>query len=167
MFTACGNGMATRATAGREVGWFDDDFFMYYEDTDLSWRLRSRGWTVRYEPAAVPRHIHTASSKEWSPRWVFHVDRNRLLMLTKNASARLAVAAVPRYPLSAGSIAVRALREGLAQRRRPAIRPHLLRARIILSYLRLLGPMLVRRRQLSRRATVSRKELERWLVTTR
>ena len=167
VFSGCGNGMALRAAAGRQVGWFDDDFFMYYEDTDLSWRLRARGWSIRYEPAGVLRHIHSASSKEWSPRWVFHVDRNRLLMLTKNASARLALSAVARYPLTGASMLVRALREGAAQRRRPALRPHLLRARIMLSYLRLLPAMLVRRRAIGRDATASRKELERWLVTTR
>ncbi|MBI1757722.1 MAG: glycosyltransferase family 2 protein [Actinobacteria bacterium] len=167
VFTGCGNGMAIRATAGREVGWFDDDFFMYYEDTDLSWRLRSRGWGIRYEPSAVLRHVHSASSVEWSPRWVFHVDRNRLLMLTKDASARLATSAVLRYPLTATSIFVRALREGLATRRRPALRPHLLRVRVMASYLSLLAPMLVRRRRIARRATVARDELERWLADRR
>ena len=86
VFTACGNGMAMRTAVGRELGWFDDDFFMYYEDTDLSWRLRSRGWSIQYVPTAVLRHVHSATSTEWSPRWVFHVERNRLLMLTKNAS---------------------------------------------------------------------------------
>ena len=48
VFTACGNGMAMRTAVGRELGWFDDDFFMYYEDTDLSWRWRSDGWSIRY-----------------------------------------------------------------------------------------------------------------------
>jgi GT2 family glycosyltransferase len=167
VFGACGNGMALRTAAGREVGWFDEDFFMYYEDTDLSWRLRSRGWSIRYEPSGVLRHVHAASSKEWSPRWVFHVDRNRLLMLTKNAPAGLAVGAVLRYPLSAASMLVRAVREGAAQRRRPALRPHLLRARIMLSYLRLLPAMLLRRRAAGAQATVSRKELARWLATSR
>ena len=94
MFNACGNGMAMRTAAGREVGWFDDDFFLYYEDTDLSWRLRPRGWAIRYEPTAVLRHLHSASSTEWSPLWIFHVDRNRLLMLTKDATAPLALRAV-------------------------------------------------------------------------
>jgi Predicted glycosyltransferases len=88
VFNACGNGMAMRTAAGRSVGWFDDDFFLYYEDTDLSWRLRADGWSIRYQPSAVLRHLHSASSTEWSPLWVFHVDRNRLLMLTKDASAR-------------------------------------------------------------------------------
>ena len=43
VFTACGNGLALRTDLGATVGWFDDDFFMYYEDVDLSWRFRARG----------------------------------------------------------------------------------------------------------------------------
>jgi GT2 family glycosyltransferase len=167
VFTACGNGMATRTAAGRGTGWFDDDFFLYYEDTDLSWRLRAEGWGIRYEPAARLRHLHSASSVEWSPLWMFHVDRNRLLMLTKNASAPLALRALRDYLLTSASMAVRAGRDGVRTRSRPAVRPHLLRARVLLSYLRLLPTMLRRRAVTGRRAVLSRKELERWLVSER
>lgn len=165
VFTACGNGVALRTRVGRELGWFDEDFFLYYEDTDLSWRLRARGWSIRYEPTAVLRHLHSATSGEWSPLFVFHTDRNRLLMLTKNATPGLALRAVLRYPLTTASTALRALRRGLAARRRPAVRPTLLRLRVIGSYLRLLVPMLRRRRVVRRTAALPRRELERrWLV---
>jgi GT2 family glycosyltransferase len=167
VFTACGNGMAMRTAAGSEAGWFDDDFFLYYEDTDLSWRLRARGGSIWYQPSAVLRHVHSASSTEWSPLWMFHVDRNRLLMLTKDASAGLALRAVLRYPLTSASMLLRAARAGLRSGSRPAVRPHLLRARVMLSYLRLLGPMLRRRRDVRRSAVVPRGELERWIVAER
>jgi GT2 family glycosyltransferase len=167
VFNACGNGMAMRTAAGRAVGWFDDDFFLYYEDTDLSWRLRADGWSIRYQPTAVLRHLHSASSTEWSPLWVFHVDRNRLLMLTKDASVPLALREVLHYPLTSASMLVRAGREGLRSRSRPALRPHLLRARVLGSYLRLLPTMVRRRRELGRRAVLSRRDLERWLVRER
>jgi GT2 family glycosyltransferase len=165
VFTACGNGLAIRSEIGAHVGWFDDDFFMYYEDVDLSWRVRALGWSIRYQPDAVLRHIHAASSTEWSPRWVFHVDRNRLLTLTKNASVRLAASAVLRYPLTTASMALRAGIEGMRVRRRPALRPYLLRAAVFASYLRLLPRMLRRRRAIARSASVGRPELESWLVT--
>jgi GT2 family glycosyltransferase len=167
VFNACGNGMAMRTAAGRAAGWFDDDFFLYYEDTDLSWRLRADGWSIRYQPTAVLRHLHSASSTEWSPLWTFHVDRNRLLMLTKDASAPLAVREVLHYPLTSASMLVRAGRGGLRSRARPALRPHVLRAKVLASYFRLLPTMLRRRRELGRRAVLSRKDLERWLVRER
>ena len=166
VFTACGNGMAVRLEAGQEVGWFDDDFFLYYEDTDLSWRLRAHGWDIRYEPSAVLRHVHAATSGEWSPLFRFHVDRNRLLMLTKDASPPLAAREVGRYPLTTASMGLRTARQAVASRQRPPVRPFLLRVQVLLSYLRLLPRMLVRRARLRRRAEVPARALEqRWLMS--
>ncbi|MBL7488626.1 glycosyltransferase [Frankia sp. AgB1.9] len=165
VFTACGNGMAMRAALGHDVGWFDDDFFLYYEDTDLSWRIRSRGYSIRYVPGAVLRHVHSASSVEWSPLFVFHTDRNRLLMLTKDATLPLAVSAVARYPMTTASIALRTARQGWAARSRPAVRPTLLRLKVIGSYLRLFPAMVTRRREIGRTASERRRSLQDWLVS--
>jgi GT2 family glycosyltransferase len=165
VFAFCGGSVCLRADALRDVGLFDDDFFLYYEDTDLSWRLRSAGWSIRYEPSSVTRHIHSASSVEWSPFFTFHVDRNRLLMLTKNATRDVALREVLRYPLTTASLAARELARSRHTRRRPPVRPTLLRLRVIASYLRLLPRMLARRRHLARAAAVDRRQLQdRWLV---
>jgi GT2 family glycosyltransferase len=164
VFAFCGGAVLLRTEALREAGVFDDDFFLYYEDTDLSWRLRALGWAIRYQPEAVVRHIHSASSVEWSPLFVFHTDRNRLLMLTKNASAGLAMREVLRYPLTTVSLALREVARARHTRRRPPLRPTLLRLRVLASYLRLLPVMLVRRRRLAARARVDRSHLQRWLV---
>jgi GT2 family glycosyltransferase len=164
VFAFCGGAVCFRTEALRQAGVFDDDFFLYYEDTDLSWRLRSLGWRIRYQPAAVARHIHSASSVEWSPLFVFHTDRNRLLMLTKNASAGLAAREVLRYPLTTASLALREVARARHTRRRPPVRPTLLRLRVLRSYLGLLPKMLVRRRRIAAQAAFDRKRLERWLV---
>jgi GT2 family glycosyltransferase len=167
VFTACGNGLAMRTELGHELGWFDEDFFLYYEDTDLSWRLRSLGYDIWYEPAAVLRHLHSATSQEWSPLFVFHVDRNRLLMLTKNATAKLAFQAVARYPVTTGSMGLRTLRQAVKARHRPAVRPTLLRLRVISSYLRLAPRMLARRRRIAADSIIGRRALQkRWLLAT-
>jgi len=164
VFAFCGGAVCFRTEALRQAGVFDDDFFLYYEDTDLSWRLRSLGWRIRYQPAAVARHIHSASSVEWSPLFVFHTDRNRLLMLTKNARAGLAAREVLRYPLTTASLALREVARARHTRRRPPVRPTLLRLRVLGSYARLLPAMLARRRRIAARASVNRRRLERWLV---
>ena len=165
VFALCGCAVALRSSAGRSVGWFDEDFFLYYEDTDLAWRLRAAGWGIRYEPTAVVRHVHAATSVEWSPTFVFHTDRNRLLMLVKNATPALALREVGRYPLTTGSIALRTVRTAARARVRPAVRPTLLRLRVLRSFLRLL-PAMLGKRATARRA-VPRRELQRWLVTDR
>ena len=155
VFGGCGNGMAMRSEPGHATGWFDDDFFLYYEDTDLSWRIRALGYTAQYVPGAVLRHEHAASSGEWSPLFVFHVDRNRLLNLVKNATRGLALPEVVRYPLTTLS---------LLRRRRLSRAQLRLRIRVLLSLLRLLPVMLVRRRRIRRSARVDRAALQQ-LVT--
>jgi GT2 family glycosyltransferase len=164
VFAFCGASVLFRTAALREAGVFDDDFFMYYEDTDLAWRLRALGWSIRYLPDSVVRHIHAASSEEWSPFFTFHVDRNRLLLLTKNARAGLAAREVLRYPVTTASLALRTVARARNGHQRPPLRPTLLRAKVMASYLRLLPAMLNRRWEISRRARVDRRRLQRWLV---
>lgn len=76
---------ALRRAAFEDVGGFDESIFLYYEDTDLSWRLRRRGWRVVYACDAVTTHRHAASSGVDSPR--FHVQNaaNRLRVAVRNA----------------------------------------------------------------------------------
>ena len=48
--------LLVRRSAFAEVNGFDDAFFMYGEDVDLSGRLRAGGWKLRYVPRAVVWH---------------------------------------------------------------------------------------------------------------
>ena len=97
VFAFSGTAAAVRVVAAREVGSFDPSFFLYYEDTDLSWRLQLAGWRIRYEPRAVVSHLHAASSDLSSASFAFHNERNRLLMLAKCAPALLVVREVLRF----------------------------------------------------------------------
>ena len=94
VFSFCGGAVALRAEALREVGLFDPSFFLYYEDMDLSWRMRYAGWKISYAPKSVVRHEHAFSSGEWSSFFRFWVDRNRRLTLVKNAPLAVAAKAV-------------------------------------------------------------------------
>ena len=107
VFGFCGAAAALRTSALRDVGLFDEDFFLYYEDSDLSWRLRLAGYRVEHCAHAVVRHRHAASSGEGSEVFRFHDTRNRLLMLVKDAPAGLAVRAAVRALLTAVSVTVR------------------------------------------------------------
>lgn len=69
-----------------KCGGFDERFFMYYEDTDLSYRIKKLNKKIMYCPTSLVRHIHTGSSTEWSPFFVYHVCRNKLLFIKKNIS---------------------------------------------------------------------------------
>ena len=82
----CGAAVLFRKSVLTQVGGFDKNFFMYYEDADLSWRMKKKGYKINYEPKSIVKHIHTGSSKEWSPLFMFFVMRNSILMRFKNAT---------------------------------------------------------------------------------
>ena len=46
-----------------EVGHFDEQFFLYYEEVDLCKRIKRAGYTVRYWPDVVVVHLGGESSK--------------------------------------------------------------------------------------------------------
>jgi len=66
-----------------DAGYFDESFFTYYEDIDLFWRARLKGWKNFFTPKSLARHFHCGTGKEWSYDFTYHVIRNRLLMIFK------------------------------------------------------------------------------------
>ena len=58
VFAWCGGAVLLRSSYLRDTGVFDDRLFLYYEDLELSWRGRRRGWRYRYVPDSVVRHAH-------------------------------------------------------------------------------------------------------------
>ena len=162
VFGFSGGAALLQMDAVRSAGGFPAPYFLYYEDTDTSWRLRLAGGRVRYAPDAVVRHAHSASTDQASALFSFHNERNRLLTLTRCAPAGVALRQLGRFGLTTGSLAAkRALRRPLP----PA--PHFrirLRLRVLASYARLLPWALRTRRQIGRRAVLSRAEMAgRWL----
>lgn len=55
--------MLLRSEALREVGGFDERFFLYFEDYDLSLRLAAHGRVVRFPPMKIVHHGGNASRK--------------------------------------------------------------------------------------------------------
>ena len=133
-----------------EVGLFDERYFLYYEDADLSARGRARGWRYQFEPASVVRHRHAASSGRASRVLRWHGERNRLLYLTKNGSAATAGRAVVRHPLSTLSYARRDVVGPLLDHRPIDTSTVGLRLSAYAAYLRLAPAMLAERRRLRR-----------------
>lgn len=61
-----GSAMFIRDTALKQVGMFDDRFFMYYEDSDLCRRFWEAGWSVYYVPEAKIEHSYNRASAKIS-----------------------------------------------------------------------------------------------------
>jgi GT2 family glycosyltransferase len=164
VFAWCGGGVLLRRSYLEEVGLFDERFFLYYEDTDLSWRGRAQGWRYQYVPGSLIRHLHAASSGEGSVLFQHYVERNRLLMLLKNAPLSLLVLALYRYLRMIASFTVRAAIPALRHRRRPALGLPYRRVRSLVAAIRLAPAMAVERRRLRRRQVVADSELLAWMV---
>jgi GT2 family glycosyltransferase len=67
-----------------EIGGFDEDFFLYCEDTDLGLRAQWAGWRCVYSPLAMVSHRYSATSGPFSPLKAGFVERNRLWVAIKN-----------------------------------------------------------------------------------
>ncbi len=67
-----------------ETGGFDETFFAFGDDADLGCRARLLGWKAWYVPTAVVHHRHSASFGAYSPFKAMLIERNRLLLATKN-----------------------------------------------------------------------------------
>ena len=67
-----------------EVGLLDERFFMYWEDTDWSYRGHKKGYRSVYQPKSIIWHKHGASSKPCFE--LYYLSRNRIFFMKKNAT---------------------------------------------------------------------------------
>jgi GT2 family glycosyltransferase len=145
VFAWCGGAVLLRPAYLADVGLFDEGFFLYYEDTDLSWRGQARGWRYRYVPEAIVHHLHAATTVPGSSGFAYYTERNRLLMLTKNAPAPVVNDAVRRFMGETYDAARRDVVAALVQGRRPNPLPVLRRVRALAGFLRRVPATLVQR----------------------
>ncbi|CAM3622354.1 glycosyltransferase family 2 protein [Kibdelosporangium persicum] len=107
IFGFCGGAALTRVAALHEIGGVPAEFFCYYEDTDTSWRLRRAGWQIVPVPGAEVLHLHGATAKPGSRDFHRWNERNRLLMLLRNAPLRIAAREVLRFAVITALIPVK------------------------------------------------------------
>lgn len=62
VFGVCASAALARRAVLDQTGLFDENFFAYYEDIDLSYRARLMGWTCLYVPGAVVYHGYSGST---------------------------------------------------------------------------------------------------------
>lgn len=75
---------AIRRQLWEELGGFDPDYFMYYEETDLCWRARLSGYSSMFSPASIA--LHDFSTNHTSSKYSYS-ERNRLVLILKNFKA--------------------------------------------------------------------------------
>lgn len=93
IFSARGAAMLIRRKTFDEVEGFDAKFFIIYEDVDLSWRIRLRGYKIVFIPTSVVYHMGSATSSRKTLRsfLTFHRQKNRLILVLKNYESKNAM----------------------------------------------------------------------------
>lgn len=90
IFSPCACAGLYRLDALRAVGGFDEDFFCYFEDVDLGFRLRLAGFSSAYVPGAVVHHVGGGcSGGHHSPVAVYYGHRNLVWAFVKNMPGSL------------------------------------------------------------------------------
>jgi GT2 family glycosyltransferase len=112
IFGASGGASLYRVNLLKEIGLFDEDFFAYYEDVDLSFRAQLAGWKIGYVPQAMVFHEISATSAQIKGFTAYHTLKNLPLLLWKNVPWRLMPIICPRFVLADIGISGRVLLRG-------------------------------------------------------
>ncbi len=119
IFSASGGASLYRIKMLEEIGLFDEDFFAYYEDVDLSFRAQLAGWKVVYSPTALAYHKISATSNKIKGFSTYHAMKNLPWLMYKNVPERYIFRVAWRFWLAYYMFFLRAIIRGHAM---PAIR---------------------------------------------
>ncbi len=72
----------------KKVGMFDGRYYMYYEDTDLSQRIKKAGYKIMFNPRSIVWHKVAQGSGIGSANNDYFISRNRMLFGMAYASLR-------------------------------------------------------------------------------
>lgn len=97
VFAASGGASLYRIKMLKQIGLFDEDFFAYYEDDDISFRAQLAGWKVGYVPSAEAYHEIGATSGIIRDFTTYQTLKNLPMLFWKNVPAGLLLKILPRF----------------------------------------------------------------------
>lgn len=106
VFGASGGASLYRAELFKQIGLFDEDYFAYFEDVDISLRAQLAGWKVRYTPEAVAYHGVGATSSKMGDLARYHSAKNFLLLYKRNMPLKLLLKYLIPFTLQFGRMAL-------------------------------------------------------------
>jgi GT2 family glycosyltransferase len=81
----CGASLLLRREALEDVGALDEGFFLYWEDTDLCFRLRAHGWKLAVAETASITHKRSSSSVFQSTLYDYHFTASSIRFFRRHA----------------------------------------------------------------------------------
>jgi GT2 family glycosyltransferase len=86
---SCGGAMVAWKHILMKAGLFDPSFFIYYDDVDLSWRIKLSGYNIMLASSSLVYHVGAATTKSLPSQFVtFHATKNLISLWLKNYSLR-------------------------------------------------------------------------------
>jgi GT2 family glycosyltransferase len=79
-----GASLLVSASAIKNIGLMDEDYFLYYEETDWCVRARIRGYTLAISPKSIVYHKVSVSTSKSNSQLLYYMTRNRLFFLERN-----------------------------------------------------------------------------------
>jgi GT2 family glycosyltransferase len=80
----CGCAVLINVKNLKTVGLFDNEYYLYFEEVDLSMRFLKNGFTIKYIPSAKCWHaVSSSSGGFFSPLYNYYMTRNNLLFMSK------------------------------------------------------------------------------------
>lgn len=109
VFGASGGASLYRSEMLQNIGLFDEDFFAYYEDVDISFRAQLAGWKVRYEPKAHAFHATSSTGSKIPGFFTYQTIKNYPMVFWKNVPLGLMPIMLPRFTLAYGIFTLKGL----------------------------------------------------------
>ncbi|HWY28541.1 MAG TPA: glycosyltransferase family 2 protein [Candidatus Sulfotelmatobacter sp.] len=94
VFSPNGAAFAVKRETFLKIGGFDEDLFMYFDETDLAWRARMAGARIVCSSDSLVRH-KIDRGRAYSTLSRYYIDRNSLLSATRNYGFRNIILYVP------------------------------------------------------------------------
>jgi GT2 family glycosyltransferase len=89
IFWACGACFFIRNSVFKEMNGFDELFWAHMEEIDLCWRIKNKGFLIKYNQDSIVYHVNAATLNHDNPEKTFLNFRNKLFMLSKNSRGNL------------------------------------------------------------------------------
>jgi len=113
VFGASGGASLYRSKMFEDIGIFDDKFFAYYEDIDISFRAQLSGWKVLYNPDAVVTHRQGETSKRMIKGFtVYQTFKNLPTLFWKNVPSDLLIQYGVRFTIAYSLMLIKAVVSG-------------------------------------------------------
>ncbi len=94
IFYPSGAAVLFKSSVLKEVGLFDESYFMYNEDQDLAWRIWLAGYSCVLAPSSIAYHKYEFSR---SVKKYYFMDRNRIITILKNYSCLSLILIFPAF----------------------------------------------------------------------